>query len=198
MTKEHFEHQIFSWLNNKEIRPLLETNRNLINIAFHHLIRWYPQISDEGFDIYSLDYIGKLRNWDISSRAILLLKERLIQSKKPYKKIELNKILKDTTHPEHNVSVDLKKAQLLNLKNPSIDDVRDCLNSDYKVILLSKEEKNVLNGKITKEYVLDGTPCFGKGMSTRGSYSERLNSIEASIVKNEKEELIKELLLQIK
>jgi hypothetical protein len=98
MTKEHFEHQIFSWLNNKEIRPLLETNRKLINIAFHHLIRWYPKISNEGFDIYSLDYIGKLRNWDISSRAILLLKERLIQSKKPYKKIELNKILKDTKH----------------------------------------------------------------------------------------------------
>ena len=47
MTKSHFENQIFTWLNNQEIRAQLETTNNLINIAFHHLIRWYPQISDD-------------------------------------------------------------------------------------------------------------------------------------------------------
>jgi hypothetical protein len=62
MSKTFIENQILLWLRNNEIRENLESKRNIINIAFHHLIRWYPQSSTDGLDIYSLNAIQKIEN----------------------------------------------------------------------------------------------------------------------------------------
>ncbi len=195
MTKSHFENQIFTWLNNQEIRAQLETPNNLINIAFHHLIRWYPQISNNGFDTYKLNYEGKIRNWEISNRAILAFNETLNHLNEPYRHATFDLALKESTHPEHNVSVNSKKSQLLNLQEPNLQNVRNCLNEEYKVILLSKEESNVLNGNIKNEYKLDGQSLRGQGMRTRGSYNERLSAIGATIANQQaKDDLIRCLL----
>ena len=194
MTKAYFENQIFTWLNNSEVRPSLDISRNLINVAFHHLIRWHPQVSHEGFDTYKLSCIEKLRNWEISNRAIVAFTERLSQINTPCRMKMLNDVFKELTHPEHNVSVNLKKTQLLNLANPNLENVRSCLNNDYKVILLSKEESRVLNGKSTNQYMLDGQYQSGRGLSTKGSYTERLESIGATIVDfQSKDDLIRHL-----
>lgn len=195
MTKSHFENQIFTWLNNQEIRAQLETTNNLINIAFHHLIRWYPQISNDGRDTYKLNYEGKIKNWEISNRAIMAFNERLNQINEPYKGKTLDLALKDSTHPEHNVSVNSKKSQLLNLEVPNLQNVRNCLNEEYKVILLSKEESRVLNGNKRNEYLLDGQNIRGQGMNTRGSYEERLSAIGAIVANQQsKDDFIRSLL----
>lgn len=192
MTKFHFEKEIFNWLNKKEIRPLLETKGNLTNIAFHHLIRWHPQISDDGYDTYNLNFIDKIRNWEISRRGIIAFEKKLNHSDRLSSISLINKVLIESTHPEHNVSVDSKKQQLLKLENYNLKTVQDCLNEEYKVILLTKEESNVLNGSVNKEYKLDGKNIRGKGLRTIGSYTERLNAIGASIAtKQEKEALIR-------
>ena len=195
MTKLHFEKEIFNWLNKKEIRPLLETKGNLTNIAFHHLIRWHPQISDDGYDTYNLNFIDKIRNWEISMRGIIAFEKKLNHSDRLSSISLINKVLIESTHPEHNVSVDSKKQQLLKLENYNLKTVQDCLNEEYKVILLSKEESNVLNGSVNKEYKLDGKNIRGIGLRTIGSYTERLNAIGASIAtKQEKEALIRFLI----
>jgi hypothetical protein len=195
MTKAHFEKQIYIWLNNNEIRALLETNGNLVNIAFHHFIRWYPQISDNGLDTYSLNYIDKIRNWEISERAIIAFQDKLKQIIGRPSRSQLNQALKDSTHPEHNISVDLKKRQLLNLETPNLKSVINCLNDGYKVILLSKDERNVLNGNPRNEYILDGRIELGRGMRVIGSYEERLNKIGASVFNQQsKDKFIRKLL----
>jgi hypothetical protein len=182
MTKVHFENQIYTWLNNNEIRALLETKGNLVNIAFHHLVRWFPQISDNGLDTYSLNYIDKIRNWEISNRAIIAFQEKLNQITGNHSRSQLNQVLKDSTHPEHNISVDSKKRQLLNLERPNLQSVIECLNDGYKVILLSKDESSVLNGNPKNEYILDGKIEKGKGMRVNGTYEERLIEIGATVV----------------
>jgi hypothetical protein len=195
MTKVHFENQIYTWLNNNEIRALLETNGNLVNIAFHHFIRWYPQISDNGLDTYSLNYIDKIKNWEISNRAIIAFQERLNQITGRHSRSQLNQILKDSTHPEHNISVDSKKRQLLNLETPNLNSVVNCLNDGYKVILLSKDERDVLNGNPNNEYILDGRIEHGRGMRVQGSYEERLNTIGAIVIDQQtKDNFIRNLL----
>lgn len=194
MTKTYFENQIFNWLNNPEVRPSLDIGNNLINVAFHHLIRWHPQVSHEGFDTYKLNCIEKLRNWEISDRAIIAVTERLAQINAPCRLKMLNDVFFELTHPEHNVSVNLKKRQLLNLDNPNLENVRSCLNDDYQVILLSKEESQTLNGRPMKQYMLDGQYQSGKGLSTKGSYTERLEVIGATIADIQtKDELIRHL-----
>jgi hypothetical protein len=198
MTKVHFENQIYTWLNNNEIRALLETNGNLVNIAFHHFIRWYPQISDNGLDTYSLNYIDKIRNWEISNRAIIAFQDRLNQIPGRHSRSQLNQVLKDSTHPEHNISVNSKKRQLLNLESPNLNSVINCLNDGYKVILLSKDESNVLNGNPRNEYILDGRIEHGRGMRVKGSYEERLNTIAATVIEQQtKDNFIRNLLQSV-
>jgi hypothetical protein len=198
MTKAHFENQIYTWLNNNEIRELIGTNGNLVNIAFHHFIRWYPQISDNGLDTYSLSYIDKIRNWEISNRAINAFQERLNQIPGRHSRSQLNQFLKDSTHPEHNISVNLKKSQLLNLEIPNLNNVINCLNDGYKVILLSKDESNVLNGNPRNEYTLDGRIENGRGMRVQGTYEERLNTIAATVIDQQtKDNFIRNLLQDV-
>ena len=144
--------------------------------------------------IYKLNFIDKIRNWEISNRAIMVFEENLKQLDVLPSINLINEVLKESTHPEHNVSVDTKKQELLDLDNYNLKIIQNCLNEEYKVILLSKEETMVLNGSVSKEYALDGQKILGRGLRTNGSYKERLNAIGALIAtKQEKEALIRNL-----
>lgn len=54
------------------------------------------------------------------------------------------------------------------------------LLSNSEVIILSKEEKQVLDGSPSKQYMLDGKLVFGCGMLKKGTLEERLKAINAT------------------
>ena len=164
MEKEHFEQQIHQWLSDNMINQKIKKQGNIVNVSFHHLIRWSPQISSCGRDTYSLDLIDKLRNWRITERAINSFRTAY-DNLDPNSNISLlNKTFNESTHPEHNISVNLMKMKLLEIENISIDSTRNCLQNNYEVILISKEERNVLNGNPKKQYILDGNLINGAEM----------------------------------
>ena len=185
MSKTFIENQILLWLRNNEIRENLETKRNIINIAFHHLIRWYPQSSTDGLDIYSLNAIQKIENWKITRRAkdAFIYEIGLINN--PSLR-DFNKILKKTAHPEHNISVSLMKTKLLNLTDLNVENIYECLNPiNYYVVLMSEQESLVLNGSLQKRYFLDGMEVFGRGMRIIGEAHERIDAVNAEIISDE-------------
>jgi hypothetical protein len=189
MIRAHFENQIFQWLDNENSRQHLTETGNLVNIAFHHMVRWYPQISNDGKDTYALGVMRKLENWEISRRAIESFKTN-IQFRENITKSELSKIFTQSTHPEHNISVNRMKSILLGLNNPTLQDVRNCLNDNYKVVLISIEEKNVLNGNRRRMYKIDDQMVAGAGMRVNGEANERLTAISAIIDHNDRQNLI--------
>lgn len=189
MVKAHFENQIQNWLNDQNTRQFLHVRGNLVNIAFHHLVRWYPQISNEGKDTYGLHVIEKLENWKITQRAIKSFMSELL-NRQPNSKVELNNLFKQLTHPEHNISVDRMKSILLALQDPTIEDVQNCLNNNYGVILISIEEKNVLNGNPRKMYQIDGQLVPGAGLRVNGDANERMEAIGAEIDPDKHQNLI--------
>ena len=85
------------------------------------------------------------------------------------------------------------KIKLLEIQKLNIENIRNCLQNNYEVILISKEEKNVLNGNQNKQYLLDGNLRNGAGLAIKGEANERLNIIESSINEDETRSLIKEL-----
>lgn len=189
MVQAHFENQIFQWLDDENTRQHLIEAGNLVNIAFHHMVRWYPQISNDGRDVYALNVRQKLEHWEISNGAIESYKMK-IQILENYTRSGLNDIFTQSTHPEHNISVSRMKSILLALNNPTLQDVRDCLNDNYTVVLISKEEKNVLNGNPRKMYQIDGRMVPGAGLSVNGEANERLAAIGAVIDRNNRQDLI--------
>ena len=193
MEKEHFERQIHQWLSDNMVNHKIKDQGNIVNVAFHHLIRWYPQISTCGRDTYALDLIGKLRNWRITSRAINSFRQAYDNLDANSNISLLNKTFNESTHPEHNISVNLMKIKLLNLQQLNIENIRNCLQNNYEVVLISKEEKNVLNGSPNKQYILDGNLINGAGLAIKGEANERLNIIESSINEEETLSLINEL-----
>lgn len=86
-------------------------------------------------------------------------------------------------HYEHIIPVSSTINALLNLgKNPSREAVRDVLFKS-EVIILSKEESNILDGNVYNMYPLEKSMVNGKGMRSSGSKEERLNSLDIKIDK---------------
>jgi hypothetical protein len=83
----------------------------------------------------------------------------------------------------------IEKAKMINHvavsdESLTLDSVRNSLNDQYDVILITQEEKKVLNGKIDTLYSLDGEQKNGCGFSKSGNYSERLKAINAVLINN--------------
>jgi hypothetical protein len=194
MEKEIIAREITNWLNQESVRNRLNGGKNIVNIAFHHMVRWYPQISNNGMDTYGLGLLDKLTNWRLSSRAHDAILERAHELPINAIRAELNNAFRSILHPEHNVPVKVKKQELINLVNPDIERVRESLEKEYEVILITKKEASVLNGRRNCNYQLDQQIIIGCGLSSSGSYAERLHAIEAVIIpERTKENLIEYL-----
>lgn len=189
--KNFLENQIYECLKNNDIAGSKEAN-DIIYITFRHLVRWYPQVSNNGKDTYSLNFLEKLYNWEITERAIKAFKNA-VKDKKDLSISKLNKIFNKETHPEHNIPVDKMISRLLELqKNSTEQDVIDCLKNDYEVVIISNDESKVLNGSKSKKYLLDGIEKDGKGMGKNCENGvKRLRDIEAKIANDDcKKDLI--------
>ncbi len=182
MEKEFIAQEITNWLNQESIRNKLNISKNILNITFHHLVRWYPQISLDGRDTYGLSILNQLENWRLSERAEFAIRGKMNELPVNIKKGHMNEEFKKLIHPEHNVPVKVKKLELLASEAPTVNRVLDVLETAYEVILISKEEAAVLNGNMNTEYPMDGVLKRGCGLSSTGNFSERLDAINARII----------------
>lgn len=181
MEKEILAREITNWLIQRPYRDRLNGS-NIIHIAFHHMVRWYPQISNNGMDVYGLGIMDKLINWQLSSRASVAVMELADTLPVNATRADLNKAFRQILHPEHNVPVKVKKQELMHLANPDFKIVRKALEMEYEVILITKQEASVLNGRRESSYVLDNQMVRGCGLSSSGSYTERLEAISAVLL----------------
>lgn len=194
MEKQFFIREITNWLNQPNAREILSNNRNIIAIAFHHLVRWYPQVSSDGRDTYVLDILNQLENWRLSERAEFAIRAKMNELPVNIKKGHMNEEFKKLIHPEHNVPVKVKKLELLASVAPTVNHVHHVLETGYEVILISKEEAAVLNGNTKTLYPLDGAQRKGCGMSSKGNFHERLDAIDARIISEQNHQnLIQEI-----
>jgi hypothetical protein len=182
--KRVFEDQIMDWLTNKNLRSLLirENRKTLAETSFDLLIRWYPQIATDGCDSYGLDILGRIENSLVTEKAQNLLLE-ICENFSGTKK-ELKNRLKKAVHFEHNSPVDVVKNKLLMLQDIKIENVRHILNDGYAIVIITKEEENLLRSK--------------KLIKT-GDFLFRLESIGASLISEKsKNDLINSLRIKLK
>jgi len=156
----------------------------MFKILLYHLVRWYPQVTHAGDDVYGSSIQVNIQNlpYTIRSEKIItdILKSQITVSEK-------RKQFKEHTHHEHNPPVHVKAIELLNLNDEflTLNSVKNILNDQYDVILITQEEKNVLNGNPNNLYSLDGLQTNGCGLSRTGNYSERLEAINAKLIRNQ-------------
>jgi len=90
---------------------------------------------------------------------------------------------KKDVHPEHSYPNEQIFQDLLILsKNKEEIKKEDLVQllSNSEMIILSKEEQQVLDGSTSKQYMLDGKLVFGCGMKKKGTLDERLKAINAT------------------
>jgi hypothetical protein len=162
MEKEILAREITNWLIQRPYRDRL--------------------ISNNGMDTYGLGIMDKLINWQLSSRASDAVMELAATLPVNATRADLNKAFRQILHPEHNVPVKVKKQELMHLANPDFKIVRKALEMEYEVILITKQEASVLNGRRKSSYVLDNQMVRGCGLSSSGSYTERLEAISAVLL----------------
>lgn len=190
MPRNHFEIQIHQWLTREEIREHLENGNSLLSIAFKKMIRWHPQVSMiDHADIYGLSFWRKINEWRMTNRAIESFMQEIDGLINP-RLGDLNRALKVSTHPEHNIPVSLMSQKIINLQTPMLNDVSNLLNTNYEVLLISQHEKSVLNGNPNRMYQLDDVQVRGAGLGQRGEAQERLDAIHAVVDEDARAELI--------
>ena len=166
LIKDIFIKQILEYLANEEYRSLIirdKNKRNLAETSFVHLIRWYPQINEEGRDSYGLSLFDKILHCEISKNALKTISNDLTNG------IDIKTIQKKI-HYEHNAPVNTIKNKLLALENPNFEDVKKILEFEYKIVLITKQEANIIN----------------KQFKSTGSFTERLKIAKIEIVEKSK------------
>ena len=155
----------------------------MFKILLYHLVRWFPQVTNEGNDVYASSILINIQNLPYSHRSEIIINEILRSN---ISEAEKHKQFKENTHHEHNPPVHVKAGELLSLfdESLSLDSVRKILIDNYHVILITQDEKNVLNGNPKNLYKIDGFQTNGRGLSKKGSYTERLDAINAKLIKN--------------
>lgn len=132
-------------------------------------VRQYPEITSDN-----------KRTWKNVDRYTKHLKI----SERAASIIDLNKGNKDLwklLHYEHIEPVSVTINKLVRLgKNPSLGLVEKVMRN-CEVIILSKEESNVIDGSTDKKYPLDGRLVYGKGLRAAGDKNKRLKSLNIEI-----------------
>ena len=185
--KDFFTNQIQIFLNDDFVLMQIKRKKGktLIETCLDLMIRWCPQMNEEGRDTYSFDIIRKLKTHRITIRAAELIGNLIDNYGTEPREVFLER-LNDNIHYEHNSPVNEIRIKLAQIKLPTYADVSGILNDGYEVILMTKEESAVLNGSKTKKYALDNENRAGCGLSKSGSAVERLNEIQAGISSPEK------------
>lgn len=166
LIKDIFIKQILEYLTNDEYRSLIirdKRKRNLAETSFVHLIRWYPQINEEGRDSYGLSLFDKISHCEVSKKALDLISSDLKNG------IEVQAIQKKI-HYEHNAPVNTIKNKLLALDNPNFETVKNTLEFEYKIVLITKQEADIINDKF----------------KSTGNFNERFKIAEIEIVEKSK------------
>lgn len=160
---------IFSVMNSGDFRNNI--NKGGFKDIITRLIRWYPEVTNDGVKTWKKLKYYKTHH-RISERAA-----KKIESHTESDKDLVDKIL----HYEHIVPVSVTLVKLLNLgPNPTKDQIVNVMN-ECEVVILTKEEAEILDGSASKTYSLDGKLQAGKSMKQTGSGAERLKVIEAKI-----------------
>ncbi len=137
---------------------------------FIQYLRQFPGISKDGKNTWKkIDLY--LKHHKITIRAVKALEEFKGD----------NKELWNEVHYEHIFPNSLLMKELVALGfKPNLEDIKNIMKMS-EVIILSKEEANLLDGSINKLYPLEGKMLNGKGMRSKGYPNERLKAIDAKI-----------------
>jgi hypothetical protein len=157
----------------KLVYHILNSSYYRINYSKHGLkdifkqaIRQFPESNSEDKKSYK-NVALCLRHHRISERATKIIDNH-------DGKTDLWQLL----HYEQIVPVSVTISDLLNLgENPNLEAVRDILG-ETEVVILSKEEAKILDGNVDSMYPLDGKSFPGRGLKSKGSKAERLNSVK--------------------
>ncbi len=144
------------------------------------IVRWYPQIDQEGYDSYSPYYNCRNKNATLKGRLKLLTRLNLKFSKNALEQIK--KINKPAIHFEHNPPVDFVVDSLIQNKDSfeNKESIFKHLNSlDYSVVILTKVEAEKLQKKFKKT-----GEAKERLVCALGETHEELMRIKASDIKN--------------
>ena len=144
------------------------------------IVRWYPQIDQEGYDSYSPYYNCRNKNATLKARLKLLTRLNLKFSKDGLEQIK--KMDKPAIHFEHNPPVDYVVNNLIQNKDnfENKEKIFEHLNSlDYSVVILTKAEAK----KLEKDFKTSGQSKIRLECALGERY-EDLIKIKASDLKN--------------
>lgn len=181
----------------KKQKLLNRTNKkSIIEVCFDHIIRWTPQISEDGRDSYGIDVLERIKTHRISNRLFKEIISEInstdfsaVSNKNELNSCfnELKKRINKKIHYEHNPPVEVIKQKLMKIYSEKEDELNEeeihkILTLKYEVILISQEEHKALDSKA--ELNLDGKQFKGKGLKKSGEFDERLKSINATLIDN--------------
>ena len=161
---------VFSILGIEEFRNNIDKPSN--SYIFSQIIRQYAEINNSYQKTWKkIELCKQYHQFTIRAASVLAGMPNASD-------IEVWQIL----HYEHIVPIKVIKQQLLNLfpKNFNMKNVVNIMRQN-EVVILTKEEANVLDGSTEKEYPLEGETVPGKGMKSTGTKEQRLNAIGAQI-----------------
>lgn len=168
------------------------TNNESFKYIFNQTIRQYAEVNHNNTKTYNKIEL-LITHHEFSERAYNLLcqeleceeninRENLIEMTNE-EHVRLNNTIWNTLHREHIVPVSVLINNLLGIEELTLDAVKNIMQEN-KVIVLTKEESNVLDGSPNREYLLDGEYVNGMGMRNNGTRQERLDAIGAEIHEN--------------
>lgn len=133
------------------------------------IVRHYPEITEDGKTTWT-DIEMYKKCFKISERAMKKIEESKAPKKEIWKEV----------HFEHIFPIALTINCLLMLENPTFFEVEKIMELS-EIIILSKEEAEVLDGSPSKMYILENKLLAGKGMRSSGYPEERLKAINCRI-----------------
>jgi hypothetical protein len=172
------------------------------------IVRWFPQIDQEGYDSYSAYYSCRNRNATLMARAKLLTRLNLKFSK--HALLQIKQSNKPTIHYEHNPPVDFIVSSLIENKKilRNKEEILAHLKKlDYSVVILTKDEAKKLEKNFKKTGRSDERLNCALGINYQSFLSPKLADIKNLILidnikfKNlttkDKEELSEKLRMRI-
>lgn len=156
-----FLHFLLNEIKNKKVN----WDEDFVRLAVRH----YPEFTNDGKHTWrKID--SYLKNHKVSKRAADILNNN-------------SNNIKDV-HYEHIIPVKCtieKLKKLLCLKSDIPKSDIEEIMSECEVMIISKEEKSILDGSLKKSYNIDNNDCKGLGLKTNCNASERIKKLKKHI-----------------